>query len=47
MPVRLFITKATAADCNYAIPLIKGIFAKDLLADQGYDRNDIISQAIK
>ena len=47
MPVRLIITEGTAADCNYAIPLIEGIFAEHLLADRGYDSNDIISQAIK
>ena len=47
MPVRLFITEGAAADCNYAIPLIEGIFAEHLLADRGYDSNNIISQAIK
>ena len=47
MPVRLFITEGTAADCNYAIPLIEGIFAEHLLADHGYDSNDIIFQVIK
>ena len=47
MPVRLFITEGTAADCHYAIPLIEGIFAEHLLADRAYDSNDIISQSIK
>ena len=46
MPVRFFITEGTVADCQYAHRLIEGLSAQYLLADRGYDSNDIISQAI-
>lgn len=45
MPVRVAITQGTTADCTQAIPLIEGITAQQLLADRGYDSNDIIEQA--
>ena len=47
MPVRCFITEGTEADCNYAIPLMDGLSAEYLLADRGYDSNNIISHATK
>ena len=46
MPVRILITEGTRADCKEAIPLIKGIAAEYLLADRGYDTNEIINYAI-
>jgi transposase len=46
MPVRAIITEGTAADCTQASALIEGLTAEYLLADKGYDTNDIISQAI-
>ena len=46
MPVRTFITGGTAADCTQAKCLASGILAKHLLADRGYDSNDIIDAAI-
>ena len=46
MPVRAILTEGTAADCTQAIALIEGLTAEYLLADKGYDTNDIISQAI-
>uniref|UniRef100_S0DF81 Putative transposase n=1 Tax=termite gut metagenome TaxID=433724 RepID=S0DF81_9ZZZZ len=45
MPLRVFITKGTAADCRYASQLIAGIHADALLADRGYDTDAIIAQA--
>ena len=45
MPVRVFITKGTTADCRYASQLIDGICADALLADRGYDTDSIIAQA--
>ena len=46
MPIRAIITEGTAADCTQASALIEGLTAEYLLADKGYDTNDIISQAI-
>ncbi len=43
MPVRLFITEGTAADCSQAGDLIEGIDADYLLADKAYDTDAIIS----
>lgn len=47
MPVRIRITAGTTADCTEAIPLMEGINADVLLADRGYDTNDIINYAAK
>ena len=46
MPVRAIITEGTTADCTQASALIESLTAEYLLADKGYDTNDIISQAI-
>ena len=45
MPVRVFITKGTAADCKHASKLIEGFDASALLADRGYDTDSIVEQA--
>ena len=45
MPVRVLITEGTRADCKEAIHLIDGISAEPLLADRGYDTNQIIAYA--
>jgi hypothetical protein len=45
MPVRVLITKGTRADCKEAIHLIEGITAEALLADRGYDTNEMIAYA--
>ena len=37
MPVRMFITAGTVADCTQAHRLVEGIDAANLLADKGYD----------
>ena len=46
MPVRIFITAGTVHDSKKACALIDGIFAQWLLADRGYDSNEIIEKAI-
>ena len=46
MPVRLIVTKGTTADSTQAIPLIEGIEAEHLLADKGYDSNEIVETAL-
>ena len=45
MPLRVLITEGTRADCKEAIHLIDGISAETLLADRGYDTNQIIAYA--
>ena len=47
MPVRVFITQGTTADCTQAGRLIEGFDADYLLADRGYDSDTIIEQARK
>ena len=47
MPVRIFVTSGTTADCKQAIALIDGISAQFLLADHGYDTNEIVERAAK
>ena len=46
MPVRLIVTKGTTADSTQAIPLIEGIETEHLLADKGYDSNEIVETAL-
>lgn len=41
----MVITDGTAADCIQASKLIEGISAEYLLADKGYDSDEIIEQA--
>ncbi len=45
MPVRMFITAGTTADCSYACRLIEGIDAENLLADKGYDSDAVVEYA--
>ena len=45
MPVRVIVTAGTTADCKYAGKLIDGVCAEALLADRGYDTNEILSLA--
>jgi transposase len=45
MPLRVTITEGTRADCQEAAILIEGIDAQNLLADKGYDTDDILSHA--
>ena len=46
MPVRILITEGTRADCKEAVHLIEGISAQVMLADRGYDTNDILAYAV-
>ena len=46
MLVRLILTKGTTGDCTQAIPLIEDIEAEYLLADKGYDSNEIVEAAL-
>ena len=45
MPVRIIVTAGTTADCAQTTTLIDGIAARFLLADRGYDTNEIINKA--
>ena len=42
----MLITEGTRADCKEAVHLIEGISAEILLADRGYDTNDILSYVV-
>ena len=42
MPVRIIITSGTIADSSQVSQLIQGIDAKSLLADRGYDTNNVL-----
>ena len=46
MPVRIVVTEGTSADCKEAVHLIEGISAEALLADRGYDTNEILAYAV-
>ena len=46
MPVRIFVTAGTKADCKQAVALIDGFAAEYLLADRGYDTNEIVDKAL-
>jgi transposase len=45
MPVRVLVTEGARADCTKAGELIEGIDAQCLLADRGYDTNEIVGKA--
>lgn len=45
MPIRILVTEGTRVDCKEAIELIKDISAEYLLADRGYDSDEIIEFA--
>jgi transposase len=47
MPVRAIVTDGTTADCTKAGELIDGIKAKYLVADKGYDSDEILKLAKK
>ena len=46
MPVRMFVTAGTVADCTQAYRLVEGIDAESLLADKGYD-SDAFAQRLE
>ena len=41
----MFVTAGTTADCTQAVKLIEGIDADNLIADKGYDSNEVINFA--
>ena len=45
MPIRFIVTKGTTHDCKVAKELISGLDADFLLADRGYDSDEIINFA--
>ena len=45
MPVRVLVTAGPTADCTQAGELIRDIRAGALLADRGYDTNEIVEAA--
>ena len=45
MPIRAIVTDGPRADCKEAIPLIQNLPCKVLLADRGYDSDEIIECA--
>jgi transposase len=45
MPLKIIVTSGTTADCTQASQLIEGLDSDFLLADRGYDSNDIVEQA--
>ena len=47
MPIRILVTEGTLHDSKKAIDLIKDIKAEYLLADRGYDSNEIVNKAIE
>jgi transposase len=47
MPLRVIVTAGPRADCTQAGALIEGIQAGHLLADRGYDTNEIVEMAKK
>ena len=46
MPIRVLITEGARADCKEVIHLVERISTETLLADRGYDTNQIIAYAV-
>jgi transposase len=42
----MILTQGTMADCSQALPLIQGFPAENLLADKGYDSDEIVAAAL-
>ncbi len=47
MPVRMFVTAGTVADCSQACRLVEGIPAEYLLADKGNDSDALAGSRTK
>ena len=47
MPLRVAVTEGTRADCKEACALIDGLSAEALLADRGYDSNELIDKVVE
>ena len=46
MPVRAIVTGGTVADCSQADKLIEGIEAECLIADKGYNTDEVVRLAL-
>ncbi len=46
MPIRLLLTEGTTGDCTQAPALMEGLAAEHLLADRGYDSNEMVAAAL-
>jgi transposase len=44
-PVRIIVSAGQEEDCAYALPLIAGLPIKVLIADRGYDVNQVVDTA--
>jgi transposase len=44
-PVRILVTEGTTADCTQADKLVEGIDADYLIADKGYDSDEVVNLA--
>lgn len=47
MPIRAIVTDGTTADCKKTVELLRGLKCKYLLADKGYDSQEILNFAKK
>ncbi len=47
MPVRMRISAGTVSDSSQALELIEGIKAEHLLANKGYDSNELVKAALE
>ena len=47
MPLGVAVTEGAGADCKEACALIDGLSAEALLADRGYDSNELIDKAVE
>ena len=47
MPLRVVVTEGTRSDRKEPCALIDGLSAEALLADRGYDSNEIIAKAVE
>jgi transposase len=47
LPLRVIITEGTRNDCTQAVELIKGFSFEKLLADRGYDTNELLEEIKK
>ena len=47
MPVIMRVTAGTVADSSQALELTDGIEAEHLVADKGYDSNDLVKAALE
>ena len=46
MPVQILVARGIRVDCKEAMHLIQDIFAEALLADRGYDTDEIVAYVL-